>query len=1087
MYNIIIMENTKVYNVLTGRRILLKTALNRIKKGEDIFDFVPVIKQNGKWVENKDIVFDPLTNNFDNVVNINKRKQYALNWNKKMEIRDKHLDKSKKSIMKLIKGEIKEVKVDLKKIGSESEDIRIVLDMFPFITKNITLRAGDKKYTLNEKNKARLDDILSKDIVDILEKEDDSDTEIIDAIMKFNSMTFEILPPKEGGYKKGQNAFFPYTNKTPIDLSRYDIYDEVKSSNYKDNCFIIALRSAGVDEKIITQAKQICLNRYIPTCKLKDFCEKLNIYITLKKGNQKTHAPQKIGNPNSPIKINLGSVEDHFFLIEPVEITAYAIKNWKSLQGKERWNEYYKKTHKDNKRFINSFDLIKTMIEHKEDCLEEIKNSQELYSSQFYDKVNDINEIHFTDENFKENELKEKDDGDEYDDEDIPVIFFDFETYVKDVVENGEIVKRQTPYLCCINKKKIVFYGEDCGKKMLNYICGEYYPKAKKIHLIAHNCGFDFRFLFSDLYGVQTIEKGSSLMSARGLYFYGNRKINLDFRCSYKMTDMPLRNFGKAFGLDIKKEILPYSLYTEENVKKEWVKLDECLSHIKESDKQEYIKNCKSWRCLDDGMVNILAYSAKYCFMDCEVLEKGYNKFRNMMMDTTGLDILDYLTIASISHAYLIKKGCYDGVLQMSGIIREFIQKCVVGGRTMCANNEKQIVDTPTDDFDAKSLYPSAMCRMKGFLKGKPKLIPTEQLNNKSFYEDKDGYFLKVKITKVGKNRSFPLLSKMNDKGVRIFSNDIIGETLYLDKTSLEDAREFQDIEYDVLLGVYYDEGHNPKIVKVMKDLYENRQKYQREKNPVEKVYKLLMNSSYGKSILKPIETDIKYIGKDKINNFVNDHYNFIKHYSLSACGKTYKVFLYKAIDDHYNNAQVGVEILSMSKRIMNEVMCLAEDNNIPLYYQDTDSIHLPTDKVKELSKLFEEEYDRELIGEGTGQFHTDFELNGAKDIYAEKSIFLGKKCYIDCLVGKDKDGNEIRGNHIRMKGIPTKSVLYEAKHLNLTPLDLYEKMYKGEGVSFDLLKGLDSDGNDFDTPKFVFDNSMNVDIKTKFERMVSF
>ena len=41
-------------------------------------------------------------------------------------------------------------------------------------------------------------------------------------------------------------------------------------------------------------------------------------------------------------------------------------------------------------------------------------------------------------------------------------------------------------------------------------------------------------------------------------------------------------------------------------------------------------------------MVNILAYSAKYCFMDCEVLEKGYNKFRIMMLETTGLDILDY-------------------------------------------------------------------------------------------------------------------------------------------------------------------------------------------------------------------------------------------------------------------------------------------------------------------------------------------------------------------------------------------------------------------------------------------------------------
>ena len=1080
------MEKTKVYNVITGRNILLKTALNRIKKGQDIYDFIPVVKQKNKWIENKNIEFDPLTNTFDTLVNIKKRKDYKDEWNKKMDIRDKHISDSKKSIMKLIKGQTKEVKVDLLKIGSEADDIKIILDMFPFITKNITLKAGDKKYTLNEKNKSKLDDMLSNDIIDTLENDSDgSDAEILEAIMKFNKMTFEILPPKIGGYKKGQSGFFPYTNKTPIDLSRYDIYDEVKSSNYTDNCFITALISAEVDENIITQIKQYVLNRFIPTCKIKDICEKFNMYITLKKGNQKTNAPQKIGNPNSPIKLNLGSIEDHFFLIEPVEITSYAIKNWKSLQSKEKWNEFKDKKNRDKKRFINSFDLIKTMLEHKEDCLEEIMNSQELYSSQYYDKVKDINEIHFTDENFKENKMKEKKEDD--DDDDAPVIFFDFETYVKEVVEDGEIVKRQTPYLCCINKKKIVFYGEDCGKKMLDYICGDYCKNAKKIHLIAHNCGFDFRFLFSELYGVQTIEKGSSLMSARGLYFYRNRKVDLDFRCSYKMTDMPLRNFGKAFGLDIKKEILPYSLYTEENVKKEWVKLDECLSHIKQSDKVEYIKNCKSWKCLDDGMVNILAYSAKYCFMDCEVLEKGYNKFRIMMLETTGLDILDYLTIASISHAYLIKKGCYDDVLQMSGIIREFIQKCVVGGRTMCANNEKQIVDTPTDDFDAKSLYPSAMVRMKGFLKGKPKLIPTEELNNKSFYEDKDGYFLKVKITKVGKKLSFPLLSKMNDKGVRMFSNDIIGETLYLDKLSLEDAKQFQDIEYDVLIGVYYDEGHNRKIVKVMKELYENRQKFQREKNPVEKVYKLLMNSSYGKSILKPIETEIKYISKDNINNFVNENYNFIKHYSLSACAKTYKVFLYKAIDDHFNNAQVGVEILSMSKRIMNEVMCLAEDNNIPLYYQDTDSIHLPTDKVNTLSKLFDEKYNRQLIGEGTGQFHTDFELNGAKDIYAEKSIFLGKKCYIDCLVGKDKDDNDVKGYHIRMKGIPTKSVLYEAKHLNLTPLDLYEKMFKGEGVSFDLLKGLDNEGNDFDTPKFVFDNSMNVDIKTKFNRMVCF
>jgi len=34
----------------------------------------------------------------------------------------------------------------------------------------------------------------------------------------------------------------------------------------------------------------------------------------------------------------------------------------------------------------------------------------------------------------------------------------------------------------------------------------------------------------------------------------------------------------------------------------------------------------------------------------------------------------------------------------------------------------------------------------------------------------------------------------------------------------------------------------------------------------------------------------------------------------------------------------IGVMILSISKRIMNEVICTAEDNKIPIYYQDTDS-----------------------------------------------------------------------------------------------------------------------------------------------------
>ena len=58
-----------------------------------------------------------------------------------------------------------------------------------------------------------------------------------------------------------------------------------------------------------------------------------------------------------------------------------------------------------------------------------------------------------------------------------------------------------------------------------------------------------------------------------------------------------------------------------------------------------------------------------------------------------------------------------------------------------------------------------------------------------------------------------------------------------------------------------------------------------------------------------------------------------------------------------------------MSKRIMNEVMCLAEDNEIKVYYQDTDSMHLKERDIDTLAAKFKETYGRELIGKEMGQF----------------------------------------------------------------------------------------------------------------------
>ena len=100
--------------------------------------------------------------------------------------------------------------------------------------------------------------------------------------------------------------------------------------------------------------------------------------------------------------------------------------------------------------------------------------------------------------------------------------------------------------------------------------------------------------------------------------------------------------------------------------------------------------------------------------------------------------------------------------------------------------------------------------------------------------------------------------------------------------------------------------------------------------------------------------------------------------------------------DDSFNRGHIGCAILSMSKRIMNEVFNVANDNNYPIYYTDTDSLHLDLENVKKLEEKYKEVYNKELNGKNLEQFHTDFNLEGAKsEIYATKSIFLGKKSYI--------------------------------------------------------------------------------------------
>ena len=82
-------------------------------------------------------------------------------------------------------------------------------------------------------------------------------------------------------------------------------------------------------------------------------------------------------------------------------------------------------------------------------------------------------------------------------------------------------------------------------------------------------------------------------------------------------------------------------------------------------------------------------------------------------------------------------------------------------------------------------------------------------------------------------------------------------------------------------------------------------------------VINLLMSSMYGKNVIKPFETDtIVKNGKDDFGTYVSYNCSFID--SVIEVNGTYYISKVKPNLSHYNYVHCGVEILSMSKRIMN-------------------------------------------------------------------------------------------------------------------------------------------------------------------------
>jgi hypothetical protein len=939
--------------------------------------------------------------------------------------------------------------------------------------KQLKMTINGVSWVLNDSTKHQLLRMI-KDEVTEYELHEDSFGAMVEIVRKYaltGDINFEIQKKKHKNKKDG-GAFFKYTHNTVFDLKRYGIYKTGEPQDHSETCLLNALKNGGLEPEKLDTLKIMVRNRIIPQCKLNEICNLVKIQIVLKKDD--VNNSKIVYGKDYDRVFNIGILDEHYFLIENTEITSFCLNNYDAVKHIKDFHKIYKMQDgyykKSNDRYINSFDVIKTLIKNP-NLIKEISMEDRLIAStQFYDSIcPEIRSLDY-DENKSARPIKSSVSKDKTIFENV---VFDFETYVK---PDGNGKQIHVPYLVRTysDRQNKVFYGEDCGRQMLRSLW-------KNTRLIAHNATYDYRFLIQHLCQIDELARGSRLISLNAKFYKSEGNyIKIQVKDSFHLISEPLRKFPDMFGLDCIKEVMPYALYNQERIEMKYINIQYVLDNfIEDEDKEQFLNNIKRWNLQEGDTYDIVEYSSKYCELDCIILWKGYNKFREWMIECVDIDIDNKLTIASLAHTYFINEGCYEDVMEIGGVPQLFIQGCVVGGRTMCANNEKIILKDKINDFDAVSLYPSAMARMDGFLKGLPKIIPDEGLNYE-WLQKQNGYFVDIVVTAVGIHRAFPLLSAKNDGGVRVFSNDMIGKTVRVDKITLEDLIQFQDIQFNVVRGYYFNDGFNTKVIDTIKYLFNERLNKKKEKNPAEVIYKLIMNSSYGKSIMKPVDSESRFFDKDdEFETFLSRQYNWITSYA--KFGTKTKVKTVKTLIDHFNIAQVGVSILSMSKRIMNEVMCLAEDKGLQIFYQDTDSMHIKDKDIATLSDAFTEKYGRELIGKNMGQFHSDFDIKGCHNITARRSIFLGKKSYIDELVGTNDKGEEVVDYHIRMKGIPNSCLLYASKKNGYANIfDMYEALYNGKSIEVDLT-------NDGDKANFKYEADYSCHTLSIFKRTMCF
>lgn len=555
-----------------------------------------------------------------------------------------------------------------------------------------------------------------------------------------------------------------------------------------------------------------------------------------------------------------------------------------------------------------------------------------------------------------------------------------------------------------------------------------------EVTLFFHNLRYDKAVIQNETHLSSILKKGNTIYDMSLFIDLPDIKnaIKLQFFDSIKHLQSPLRDLPTAYALPrhlSKKEGGIYYQYFSPEKRhipctvKEYIAFrpfDKSLDSYILSEEQAIeevstlLREVGAW--IDDAPVSLDTIFDPdelyeyYLIFDCLVLAAALLVYRSNIEDVCSdyiqidpINPLEYRTSSSLSMAIMESVGCFEGVHEYSGLLKEYIMRSVRGGRCNPHPDFENKLAQPEggiSDCDAVSLYPTAIKALQFVPTCGPAKINPVVHDFMWLCANSDSAIVTVRITGIHNKKTFaqPIIAWKNPKNEIEYIQDLPDGNPFIITVHFLELVEYltyHHITFDILYGLYWPKDPNSGAAdhigrrwsQLQQKLFDARANAKAElKSTGNKKFevqqgllKLILNSMYGKTIMKAAHSKTVILpfseadDKERAWRYVYDRWGELTK-APDYTNMDMVLTLNKA-DDSFTFPLHGTSCLAMSRKIMNAVFEACELAQAHVYYTDTDSMFIPKNKMGLIADHYETTKETTmptLYGNNLGQFHAD-------------------------------------------------------------------------------------------------------------------